>query len=183
MQDPAKGKASFSRAKEASGLTAVLTGALGKRTKHQQSQRAQLVLIATSAFATTSSSSQVPTTGGTLLPGDLDIAVSITERKQMTPQSRTQPTTPEVEGGTEAVRLPVGDDASHTREAVAANGSREHGDEAALRRPELGMSTAIGEGEDRAAARQIQHADDSELLDDIDFVERELENPGKLEVT
>ncbi|CAN0574424.1 unnamed protein product, partial [Ectocarpus sp. 12 AP-2014] len=48
-QDPSKGKESFARAKEASGLTAGLTGALGKRTKYQQSQIAQLVLVASSA--------------------------------------------------------------------------------------------------------------------------------------
>ncbi|CAM9308613.1 unnamed protein product, partial [Choristocarpus tenellus] len=50
FQDPSKGKASFQRAKEASGLTARLTGAMGKRTKYQQKQVAQLVLEAKSAF-------------------------------------------------------------------------------------------------------------------------------------
>lgn len=51
------------------------------------------------------------------------------------------------------------------------------------RRPELGMSTTVGEGGNRAAARQIRHAEDSALLDDIGFVERELEKPGKLQVS
>lgn len=56
------------------------------------------------------------------------------------------------------------------------------GERADIGRPELGMSTAIGEGETRAAARRVQHAEDSELLEDIGFVEAELQNPGKLQV-
>lgn len=56
------------------------------------------------------------------------------------------------------------------------------GERAEIARPELGMSTAIGEGETRAAARKVQHAEDSELLEDIGFVEAELQNPGKLQV-
>lgn len=51
-----------------------------------------------------------------------------------------------------------------------------------MRKPEVGMSTAVGEGDNKAAARKVEHAEDSELLEDIGFVERELENPGKLEV-
>ena len=47
---------------------------------------------------------------------------------------------------------------------------------------EVGMSTAVGEGDNRAAARRVEHAEDSELLEDIGFVEHELETPGKLEV-
>lgn len=48
--------------------------------------------------------------------------------------------------------------------------------------PELGMSTAVGEEGRRAAARRTVHAEDSALLEDISFVQRDLENPGKLQV-
>lgn len=48
--------------------------------------------------------------------------------------------------------------------------------------PELGMSTAVGEEGRRAAARQTLHGADSALLEDISFVQRDLENPGKLQV-
>lgn len=44
------------------------------------------------------------------------------------------------------------------------------------------MSTAVGEGGARAAARRARHAEDSELLEDISFVERDLETPCKLQV-
>ncbi|CAB1114425.1 unnamed protein product [Ectocarpus sp. CCAP 1310/34] len=122
FQDPSKGKESFARAKEASGLTAGLTGALGKRTKYQQSQIAQLVLVASSA-------------------------------------------------------TPVGEDAGHeTAPAATAAGAGAIG-----AGPELGMSTAVGEEGRRAAARRTVHAEDSALLEDISFVQRDLENPGKLQ--
>ncbi|CAM9713989.1 unnamed protein product, partial [Discosporangium mesarthrocarpum] len=49
FQDPSKGKQSFERAKEVSGLTVTLTGAMGKRTKHQSEDKAQLILLAHSA--------------------------------------------------------------------------------------------------------------------------------------
>lgn len=56
------------------------------------------------------------------------------------------------------------------------------GKEGALASPELGRSTTVGEGDSRAAARSIQHSDDSILLEDIGFVESELRNPQKLQV-
>lgn len=53
---------------------------------------------------------------------------------------------------------------------------------AAAAGPELGMSTEVGEEGRRAAARRTVHAEDSALLEDISFVEQDLENPGKLQV-
>lgn len=53
---------------------------------------------------------------------------------------------------------------------------------AAVAGPELGMSTAVGEDGQRAAARQTVHAEDSALLEDISFVQRDLEKPGRLQV-
>ncbi|CAM9795296.1 unnamed protein product, partial [Phaeothamnion confervicola] len=48
-RDASMGKHSFRRAQRASGLVAELTGALGRRTKFQQNDLAQLVLVASSA--------------------------------------------------------------------------------------------------------------------------------------
>lgn len=49
FEDPSKGKHSFAKAQEVSGLIAQWTGALGKRTKYQQKELAQSVLLAKSA--------------------------------------------------------------------------------------------------------------------------------------
>ena len=45
-----KGKLAFKQAQRASGLQTVLTGALGKRTKHQKKDYAQMLLLVRSAF-------------------------------------------------------------------------------------------------------------------------------------
>ena len=45
-----QGKDSFAQAKRAAGLQTILTGAMGKRTKHQKREYAQMLLMAQSAF-------------------------------------------------------------------------------------------------------------------------------------
>lgn len=60
--------------------------------------------------------------------------------------------------------------------------SKAHDDVVALSGPELGMTTTVGQGQEKAAARRTRHAEDGELLEDISFVESDLENPGKLQV-
>eukprot|EP00605_Chrysophyceae_sp_TOSAG23-4_P001923 GSChrysophyteH1.ASY1.ANO1.2123.1 assembled CDS len=45
-----QGKAAFLEAKRAAGLQTILTGALGRRTKYQQKDYAQMILLAQSAF-------------------------------------------------------------------------------------------------------------------------------------
>ncbi|CAM9615153.1 unnamed protein product [Ectocarpus fasciculatus] len=154
FQDPSKGKESFARAKEASGLTAGLTGALGKRTKYQQSQIAQLVLVASSAT-----------------PVDEDAGH---ETAPVVP-----PPAPPVPAGetASAETLSGGDGGGSTEVATAAAA----GVGALGAGPELGMSTAVGEEGRRAAVRRTVHAEDSALLEDISFVQRDLENPGKLQ--
>ncbi|CAM9709844.1 unnamed protein product, partial [Ectocarpus sp. 13 AM-2016] len=150
FQDPSKGKESFARAKEASGLTAGLTGALGKRTKYQQSQIAQLVLVASSATP-----------------------VGEDAGHETVPVAPPPPPLP-------APPVPAGEIASDGggRGTEAATAARAGATGAG---PELGMSTAVGEEGRRAAARQTVHAEDSALLEDISFVQRDLENPGKLQ--
>jgi hypothetical protein len=49
FDDVSKGKHSFARAQQASGLQAEVSGALGKRTKYQEKELAQIVLLAQSA--------------------------------------------------------------------------------------------------------------------------------------
>lgn len=154
-QDPSKGKESFARAKEASGLTAGLTGALGKRTKYQQSQIAQLVLVASSATPVCEDAGH--------------------ESSAVAPPP--PPASPVPAGETASAETPSGGDGGGGAEVATADGAGAVG-----AGPELGMSTAVGEEGRRAAARQTVHAEDSALLEDISFVERDLENPGKLQV-
>ncbi|CBJ32334.1 conserved unknown protein [Ectocarpus siliculosus] len=155
FQDPSKGKESFARAKEASGLTAGLTGALGKRTKYQQSQIAQLVLVASSATP-----------------------VGEDAGHETAPVAPPPPPAPPVPAGeTTSAETPSGGDGEGgSTEAATAAGAGAIG-----AGPELGMSTAVGEEGRRAAARRTVHAEDSALLEDISFVQRDLENPGKLQ--
>ncbi|CAM9683144.1 unnamed protein product [Ectocarpus sp. 4 AP-2014] len=154
FQDPSKGKESFARAKEASGLTAGLTGALGKRTKYQQSQIAQLVLVASSATPVGEDAGH--------------------ETAPVAPPPPPAPPVLAVETG--SAETPSGSDGGEwgTEAATAAGGAVGAG-------PELGMSTAVGEEGRRAAARRTVHAEDSALLEDISFVQQDLENPGKLQ--
>jgi hypothetical protein len=49
FDDVSKGKHSFARAQQASGLQAEVSGAMGKRTKYQEKELAQIVLLAQSA--------------------------------------------------------------------------------------------------------------------------------------
>jgi tetratricopeptide (TPR) repeat protein len=58
-----KGKSHFQTAKAALGLSAALSGSLGKRTKHQQQEYAQLLLNATSGLVATDPAES--TSGGT----------------------------------------------------------------------------------------------------------------------
>jgi tetratricopeptide (TPR) repeat protein len=51
FEDPSKGKHSFERARQACGLEVEVSGALGRRTKYQQTPHAQLVLKTTSRAA------------------------------------------------------------------------------------------------------------------------------------
>ncbi|CAN0113225.1 unnamed protein product, partial [Laminaria digitata] len=150
FQDLSKGKESFARAKAGTGLKASLTGSLGKRTKHQQSQVAQLVLVASSASSF--SGVDVP-----------PITQSITPSKKKQ-QKSSHPTHPSIHAST------------HRRSTVGAAAVA-----AAPTGPELGVTTAVEKGGGLASARQTKHADDSELLEDISFVQQDLENPGKLQ--
>lgn len=173
FQDPSKGKESFARAKTASGLTAGLTGALGKRTKHQQTQVAQLVLVAESALPATEN--DAVETAPIIAPPQAQVA------SQETGEGSEMVSSHDTVGhrATGEDQEAVGDGPVAGGEAVV---SPEGGGDEARAVPELGRSTSVGEGEGRAAARRVGHAQDSELLEDISFVERDLENPGKLQV-
>ena len=116
---------------------------------------AQLVLIASSAFTPDQDEQEDPV------------------------NSLNRPVEPSTSEGKESAGFPsseavrVGTDGRESED-------REQG--AAMVRPELGMSTTVGEGPSKAAARRTIHAEDSELLEDVSFVQREMERPGKLQV-
>lgn len=124
--------------------------------------------------------------------GKARIAESLDSNAEANDQIVPQRGTPSPTELREAVSAPASAGAGSEVEGMSGKGIRiavkapvaEGGGVADVqtRKPEVGMSTAVGEGDSRAAARRVEHADDSELLDDIGFVERELENPGKLEV-
>lgn len=179
LQDPTKGKESFARAKEASGLTAGLTGALGKRTKFQQSQIAQLVLVASSATPVVDADADADT-GIAAKSGDAGglpppVPPPGASGEQGTGETGlSSVTSGDSSGGGGGDGGKRGDGNGEVGNDVAAA--------AAVAGPELGMSTAVGEEGRRAAARQTVHAEDSALLEDISFVERDLEKPGKLQV-
>eukprot|EP00752_Nemacystus_decipiens_P003609 g3326.t1 len=168
--DPAKGKESFARAKEASGLTACLTGALGKRTKYQQSQIAQLVLVASSAIP--------------VVDTDTDTGVDGADKTGGHAGGLSPSVLPPGASGAGETGVSAGTSGGSGVVGKRGDGEGEGGDDAAAAEvagPELGRSTAVGEEGRRAAARQTVHAKDSALLEDVSFVERDLEKPGKLQ--
>ncbi|CAM9305482.1 unnamed protein product [Pylaiella littoralis] len=179
FQDPTKGKESFARAKEASGLTAGLTGALGKRTKYQQSQLAQLVLVASSATTPVADAVEAVDSGA-----DGGAPVTPEEAIPATANALPAETSGDGSGSSNSGGGGGGGGGGTSRDEGKSGAQGAVGAGAGVgvtAGPELGMSTAVGEEGRRAAARQTIHAEDSALLEDISFVEQDLENPGKLQ--
>jgi len=68
-----KGKSSFKQAQLAAGLQTILTGALGKRTKHQQKDYAQLLLLVRSGLLEGRASAELVDSNAGIIPDDSNI--------------------------------------------------------------------------------------------------------------
>lgn len=88
-----QGKRSFEQAKETSGITAQLSGSMGKRTKFQQKATAQMVLLAASkypptdgapsVYATAAAASTHPDFGGKMMQVEMDEEGLTEEEKEI----------------------------------------------------------------------------------------------------